>query len=122
MGWIGWVLMIIVSIAARGTGERPDAAGPRLGRRLSGLSGTSGDLRDVLGGRAADDADCALAFDVLVHQLARPFRRGGGKTTECGAGRDDAQVRSGQRPVPLRGARDPGGRAGVHSLDRLGHC
>jgi acetate kinase len=38
---------------------------------LKGLSGTSGDLRDVLDGRAAGDPDCALAFDVFVHQLCR---------------------------------------------------
>jgi acetate kinase len=38
---------------------------------LKGLSGTSGDLRDVLAGRAAGDPDCALAFDVFVHQLCR---------------------------------------------------
>ena len=38
---------------------------------LKGLSGTSGDLRDVLAGRADGDEDCALAFDVFVHQLCR---------------------------------------------------
>jgi acetate kinase len=38
---------------------------------LKGLSGTSGDLRDVLAGRAAGDAACALAFDVYLHRLAR---------------------------------------------------
>ena len=38
---------------------------------LRGLSGTSGDLRDVLAGRSAGDPDCALAFDVFVHQLCR---------------------------------------------------
>jgi acetate kinase len=38
---------------------------------LKGLSGTSGDLREVLDGRAAGDADCALAFDVYLHRLAR---------------------------------------------------
>ena len=38
---------------------------------LKGLSGTSGDLRDVLAGRADGDQDCALAFDVFVHQLCR---------------------------------------------------
>jgi acetate kinase len=38
---------------------------------LKGLSGTSGDLRDVLAGRAAGDPDSALAFDVFVHQLCR---------------------------------------------------
>jgi acetate kinase len=38
---------------------------------LKGLSGTSGDLRDVLAGRAAGDAECALAVDVYVHRLVR---------------------------------------------------
>jgi acetate kinase len=38
---------------------------------LKGLTGTSGDLRDVLAGRDAGDADCALAVDVYVHRLAR---------------------------------------------------
>jgi acetate kinase len=38
---------------------------------LKGLSGTSGDLRDVLAGRDAGDADCALAVDVYVHRLVR---------------------------------------------------
>lgn len=38
---------------------------------LKGMSGTEGDLRDVLAGRAAGDADCALAFDVYLHRLVR---------------------------------------------------
>jgi acetate kinase len=38
---------------------------------LKGLSGTGGDLRDVLAGRAAGDRDCALAFEVYVHRLVR---------------------------------------------------
>jgi acetate kinase len=38
---------------------------------LAGLSGTSGDLRDVLAARAQGDADAALAHDVFVHRLAR---------------------------------------------------
>jgi acetate kinase len=38
---------------------------------LKGLSGTSGDLRDVLAGVAAGDAACVLARDVYVHRLAR---------------------------------------------------
>jgi acetate kinase len=38
---------------------------------LSGLSGTSGDLREVLAGRADGDPACALAFDVYLHRLAR---------------------------------------------------
>jgi len=38
---------------------------------LKGLSGRSGDLREVLAGRAAGDQDCILAFDVFVHRLTR---------------------------------------------------
>jgi acetate kinase len=38
---------------------------------LKGLSGTSGDLRDVLGARTDGDADATLAFDVYVHRLVR---------------------------------------------------
>ncbi|MGY1807234.1 acetate/propionate family kinase [Blastococcus sp. SYSU D00669] len=38
---------------------------------LKGLSGTSGDLREVLAGRADGDPDCVLAFDVYVHRLCR---------------------------------------------------
>jgi acetate kinase len=38
---------------------------------LTGLSGTSGVLRDLLASRAAADPACALAFDGLIHQLYR---------------------------------------------------
>lgn len=38
---------------------------------MKGLSGTSGDLRDVLAARAAGDPDAALAYDVFVHHLCR---------------------------------------------------
>src|SRR5687767_3509752 len=38
---------------------------------LKGLSGTSGDLREVLAGRANGDPHCALAFDVYLHRLCR---------------------------------------------------
>jgi acetate kinase len=38
---------------------------------LKGLSGTSGDLRQVLAGADAGDAACVLARDVYVHRLAR---------------------------------------------------
>jgi acetate kinase len=38
---------------------------------LKGLSGTSGDLREVLAGRADGDPHCALAFDVYLHRLCR---------------------------------------------------
>jgi acetate kinase len=38
---------------------------------LKGLSGTSGDLRDVLAARSTGDIDAGLAFDVFVHRLRR---------------------------------------------------
>jgi len=38
---------------------------------LKGLSGTSGDLRDVLAARAARDPDADLAYDVFTHRLRR---------------------------------------------------
>lgn len=38
---------------------------------LKGLSGTSGDLRDVLERRDAGDEDAALAYEVYVHRLIR---------------------------------------------------
>jgi acetate kinase len=38
---------------------------------LKGLSGTSGDLRDVLTARESGDPDAVLAFDVYVHRLVR---------------------------------------------------
>ncbi len=38
---------------------------------LAGLSGTSGDMRDVLAARAAGDRDAGLAFDVYIHRLRR---------------------------------------------------
>jgi acetate kinase len=54
-------------------GVRPDELASVLTRDsgLKGLSGTSGDLRDVMAGRAEGDADCSLAFDVFVHRLRR---------------------------------------------------
>lgn len=48
---------------------------------LKGLSGTSGDLRDVLEARDRGDADAALAFDVFVHRLAREI---GGMAVSAG--------------------------------------
>jgi len=38
---------------------------------LRGLSGTSGDLRDVLAARDSGDPDARLALDVYVHRLVR---------------------------------------------------
>jgi acetate kinase len=50
-------------------GELGDALEHRSG--MAGLSGTSGDLREVLAARDTGDADAALAFDVFCHRLAR---------------------------------------------------
>jgi acetate kinase len=41
------------------------------GAGLKGLSGTSGDLREVLAARDRGDADARLALDVFVHRLRR---------------------------------------------------
>jgi acetate kinase len=41
------------------------------GSGLKGLSGTTGDLRDVLRARAVGDPDATLAFDVFTHRLRR---------------------------------------------------
>jgi acetate kinase len=49
--------------------ELGDALEHRSG--LAGLSGTSGDLREVLAARAKGDADATLAFDVYRHRLVR---------------------------------------------------
>ncbi len=38
---------------------------------LRGLTGGSGDLREVLAGRDAGDDDCTLALDVYLHRLTR---------------------------------------------------
>jgi acetate kinase len=38
---------------------------------LRGLSGTSGDYRDVVAGHEAGDADATLALDVYLHRLVR---------------------------------------------------
>jgi len=38
---------------------------------LRGLSGTSGDMREVLAGIEAGDEHCRLAFDVYAHRLVR---------------------------------------------------
>jgi acetate kinase len=54
-------------------GVHPDQLAHVLTREsgLKGLTGTSGDIRDVLAGRAEGEADCTLAFDVFVHRLRR---------------------------------------------------
>jgi len=76
---------------------------------LRGLSGTSGDLREVLDGRARGDADCALAFDVYVHTLVREI---GGMAASAG-GLDVLVFTGGV------GEHSPDVRAAA--ADRLGH-
>jgi acetate kinase len=64
----GLVLWLI-----RTAGVDPDAAAHALERQsgLAGLSGTSGDMRDVLVARAQGSPEASLAFDVYVHRLRR---------------------------------------------------
>jgi len=38
---------------------------------LKGLSGTSGDLREVLDARTSGDPDASLAYDIFIHRLRR---------------------------------------------------
>jgi acetate kinase len=54
-------------------GVTPEELGDALEHHggLAGLSGTSGDLRDVLKGRGRGDRGCALAYDVFIHRLGR---------------------------------------------------
>lgn len=54
-------------------GQTPDSLSLALEHDsgLKGLSGTSGDLRDVIQARSNGDADSLLAFDVFIHSLRR---------------------------------------------------
>ena len=63
------LLLWLLEHGAVGRAELGDVLEHRSG--LKGLSGTSGDLREVLAGRADGDPTCALAFDVYLHRLAR---------------------------------------------------
>jgi acetate kinase len=63
------LLMWLLQHGGLSVGELNEALENRSG--LKGLSGTSGDLRDVLAGRATGDPDCRLAFDVFIHHLCR---------------------------------------------------
>ena len=54
-------------------GVEPEVLGTVLEHRsgMRGLSGTSGDMREVEEGRREGDDRCTLAFDVYVHRLVR---------------------------------------------------
>ncbi|MGP4017433.1 acetate/propionate family kinase [Saccharopolyspora sp. 5N708] len=64
-GLLGWLLI------TKGVGPQElfEVLSKRSG--LAGLSGVSGDLRDVLAARDGGDADAAVAFDVYRHSLVR---------------------------------------------------
>jgi acetate kinase len=62
------LLLWLLQTGRVGLDELADALEHRSG--LAGLSGTSGDIREVLAGLDAGDQDCRLAFDVYVHRLA----------------------------------------------------
>jgi acetate kinase len=61
------LLLWLLTEAGLGAGEVHDGLVHHGG--LAGLSGTSGDLREVLAARAAGDTDAELALDVAVHRL-----------------------------------------------------
>jgi len=78
---------------------------------LKGLSGTSGDLRDVLAARATGDADATLAFEVFVHRLVREA----GAMVASAGGLDLLVLTGGL------GQHSPEVRAGLaHGLEHLG--
>ena len=54
-----------------GLGREEVADGLEHRSGLAGLSGTSGDMRDVIAACEAGDGSAALAFDVYVHRLRR---------------------------------------------------
>ncbi len=76
------LLLWLLEHGAQSPASLADALERRSG--LKGLSGTSGDLRDVLAARANGDGDAALAFDVFIHRL----RQGIGAMTASAGGLD----------------------------------
>lgn len=69
---------------------------------LKGLSGTSGDLREVLAARDRGDADAALALDVYLHRLVREIAA----MTAAARGLDLLVLTGGvgERSAPVRAA------------------
>ncbi len=63
------LLLWLLEHGGRPRAELADALEHSSG--LAGLSGTSGDLRDVLAGAGRGEAACVLARDVYLHRLAR---------------------------------------------------
>lgn len=63
------LLLWLLEHGGVGPAELGDVLEHRSG--LRGLSGTSGDLREVLAGRSDGDPACGLAYDVYLHRLAR---------------------------------------------------
>ncbi len=67
----------------RTAGLGPDELEEGLERRsgMAGLSGTSGDMREIVAGLDAGDARCRAAFDLYVHRLVREL---GGMVVSAG--------------------------------------
>ena len=73
------VLLWLLRTGRATVAELADVLEHRSG--LAGLSGTSGDLREVLAAREQREPAAVLAYDVFVHRLAREV---GAMTTSCG--------------------------------------
>ena len=73
------VMLWLLQTERVGLDELADALEHRSG--LAGLSGTSGDLRDVLVARSDGDAPADLAYRVFLHRLVREI---GSMTVSCG--------------------------------------
>jgi acetate kinase len=63
--------LVLWLLSEAGLSAADVTAGLEKSSGLAGLSGTSGDLRDVMAAVAAGEERAILAFDVYVHRLAR---------------------------------------------------
>jgi acetate kinase len=63
--------LVLWLIEHGGLGADEVSDGLELQAGLAGLSGTSGDMRDVLAARARGDGAAGAAFDVYIHRLRR---------------------------------------------------
>jgi acetate kinase len=73
------VLLWLLHTNRVGLDELADALEHRSG--MAGLSGTSGDMRDILAARDRGEPAAVLAYDVFVHRLAREV---GAMAASCG--------------------------------------